>query len=113
MSWTTSTVAVDRPTALTTRVVVAGEVDIASAGSLRAAIGSAMGGRMTVVVVDVSKVTFIDCAGLGELVVARARLLASGRSMRLFAPSPVVRRLMALTGLSDGFEVVPALVPAA
>lgn len=90
-------------------VVVEGDVDVATAGRLREVLGSAMGGPSTTVVLDVSGVSFLDCAGLRELLAARARLVAGGRGLRLRSPSPAVLRLLRLTGDEGRFEVEGAL----
>ncbi len=78
-------------------VALTGEIDVASAGQVRAVVGAGMGGRGTLVVLDTSAVTFLDCAGLRELLAAQARLVAGGRCMRLRAPSPAVTRLLEWT----------------
>ena len=102
----TATTLLDRSDDLTQYSLVAlgGEIDMATAGEVRAVIGAAMGGPGTTVVVDTSAVVFIDCAGLRELLAAQARLAAGGRSMRL-RPSPAVTRLLEWTGTSSAFEV--------
>ncbi len=87
-------------------VTAEGEMDMATAGELRGSVGRAMGAPATVVVIDLSAVTFMDCCGLRELVAARARLRAGGRGLRLRSPSPAVLRLLTLTGTSGDFDIV-------
>ena len=91
------------PTVAQAVVVAEGEVDMFTAPALRARLGRAMGAPSTVVVLDTSAVTFIDCAGLRELIAVRARLVASGRTLHLRSPSPTVLRLLELTGTTKVF----------
>lgn len=90
------------PLTTTPHVVVYGEVDIATAGDLRARGGSAMGGPSTVIVVDVSGVTSIDCRGLRELLAVQSRLVSGGRRMLLHGPDVPVRSIASLA--PDGPE---------
>lgn len=115
-------------------VILAGEVDLASAPAVRAALGAAIKTATTTatttaprlgsttgattgwitVAVDTTAVTFIDCAGLGELLFARAQLRAAGHQLLLPSPAPAVRRLLAWTALSETLTpAAPAPRPAA
>lgn len=90
-------------------VDLAGEVDMLTAPELRQQLGQAMGAPGTVVVVEASAVTFMDCAGLRELLAAHTRLAAGGRTLVLRSPSPPVARLLELTGLTVTFEAALAV----
>ena len=81
-------------------VVVAlhGELDIADAADVAAALAAASAGR-TAIVVDLAGLTFIDCSGVRALAGTRAR--HAGGVMLLAAPRRVVLRVIALTGLID------------
>jgi anti-sigma B factor antagonist len=85
-------------------VELAGEVDIVSAGEARAeldrAISAAFHGD---VVVDLARVTFMDCRGLSVLVGARNSL---GESLILRRPSRAVTRLLDLTDLRETFTII-------
>ena len=74
------------------------EIDITTAYALRAALASAVRGRASVVV-DMTRTHACDTAGLHVLVRAHRRALAQGGELRLVIPSPIVRRLFAITGL--------------
>jgi stage II sporulation protein AA (anti-sigma F factor antagonist) len=84
------------------RVVwVAGELDIATAGLMGdgLSLASVMPGDR--LVVDVSRLTFMDVAGLGVLVATHERLVsAGGAGLVVRGASGIVRRLFELTGLS-------------
>ena len=75
-----------------------GEIDMSNAGSLRQALRSVDDHDGAVVVVDFAQVTFIDCAGLGPLLEAQARL---GRRLRLRNVPPRVRRMLVFSGTAD------------
>ncbi|MCF2527151.1 STAS domain-containing protein [Yinghuangia soli] len=75
-----------------------GEMDIATADALRDRLVAALA-EHTEVTVDLSAVTFIDCAGLRGLLAARAFADRHGRHLAVHDPSRPVRRLLAWTGL--------------
>ena len=75
-------------------VVVAGELDAASAGQLARRLAAPPSVR----VIDLSGVTFIDASGLRALVEATSDAGANRRRLR--SPSPPVVRLCEITGLT-------------
>lgn len=85
------------------RVVVGGEVDLATSPILADALAEAFD-RTDRVELDLSLVRFMDSQGLGVLVHARPPD-DSPRRLVVVGGSPAVRRLLAVTGLSDVFEV--------
>jgi stage II sporulation protein AA (anti-sigma F factor antagonist) len=89
---------------LTARVTVSGEVDIATAEQLYGALTGSRARGATVVVADLSGVTFIDSTGLRALLTANEGL--DGR-LRLIA-SPACTRLLELVGLTGWFAVADA-----
>jgi anti-sigma B factor antagonist len=85
-------------------VVVAGEVDLATAPALHAALVEALTTYMpTVVHIDLSACTFLDCSGIRVLVAAHSTAQASGHQMWARHPQHLVRRVLELTGLLDVF----------
>jgi anti-anti-sigma factor len=88
----------------TSTLVLCGELDIGSAPLLEAAL--ATHGPATI---DMAAVSFVDSSGLRVLVAAQQGRTANG-SPRLLVrdPSPVVQRVLALSGLTQHFAVVPA-----
>jgi anti-sigma B factor antagonist len=89
-------------------LVVSGEVDLATVPELRRRLGGAKT-RAPELTVDLSAVTFIDCAGLRPLLEARRRQRADGGRLVLMSPSWAVVRLLQFTGLLAAFTVVDAL----
>jgi anti-sigma B factor antagonist len=86
-------------------VRVEGELDLATAGELWAAVERAVGdgGRL---VFDLSRVTFIDSSGLGVLIRAHQLLDGHGRLV-VRAPLPQARRLFQSAGVDSMFAVEP------
>ncbi len=56
--------------------------------------------RGTHLVLDLAETTFISSAGLGVILDAQGRLRASGGSLVVSSPTPVVARVIELSGLS-------------
>jgi anti-anti-sigma factor len=75
------------------RLVVRGELDMATAPKLH--------GELTQAFRDVS---FIDSMGLGVLVSAKQRAKASGVSLKMRLPEGAARFPFQVTGLIDSFE---------
>jgi anti-sigma B factor antagonist len=85
------------------RVSVIGEVDLSNGKELAIEVERRFQSGSSMVAIDLSRCEFIDTAGLAPLV--RTSLPISGNGRRiiaLVAPRPPVRRLLELTGLTDG-----------
>jgi hypothetical protein len=54
---------------------------------------------------DLSGVSFMDCAGLRALLLTQRRAAMRGGSLSLIAESPAVRRIIDLLGVRDVFPV--------
>jgi anti-sigma B factor antagonist len=91
-------------------VTVSGEVDVTTAGQLRGQLEGPGGGRR--VIIDFSRVTFIDAAGVGVLAGAAARAAGRGGSLRLAAAGRQVRRVLALTGLDRAIPLAATVAEA-
>lgn len=87
-----------------------GEVDLDSTAALRRAIADAAQARF--LVLDLTHVTFMDCAALGALIAARHRACTAGGWVRLVAPQRNVRRLLDLTGTAQLFSIHPSVAEA-
>ena len=80
-------------------VTVSGEVDISNVDLLKANVAAAMANRPERLVFDLRDLRYIDSAGIAVLLAAAAE-----SAVRLRDPSPAVRRVVELTGLT---EVLP------
>jgi stage II sporulation protein AA (anti-sigma F factor antagonist) len=89
-----------------------GEHDISTVAALSAAIDRAVALDEPKVVIEMSEVEFMSAATVGVIVRANENLRSLSRSLTLVAPSPCVRRIFAVCGLSYLFEEMqPAAVP--
>jgi anti-anti-sigma factor len=82
-------------------VTISGEIDIQSGPQLRDQLLCTIrrhGARLSL---DLSGVTFIDCAGINVLLAARRYAQLKGGWLRVIRASPRVQRVLALTGLQD------------
>lgn len=61
-----------------------------------------------VILLDLSRVTAIDAAGLGLLSFLHTRAIGRGCSLKLVAPSPQVMHVLALTRLDSVLQIVSA-----
>jgi anti-anti-sigma factor len=79
-------------------IAVRGEIDVAAAEDLFlevTALADPVGGP---VLLDLSRVTFMDCAGFEAVCAVNRQLRAAGGSVRITAVSPSVARLFQLVG---------------
>ena len=81
-------------------VQVSGEVDLATCPQLRAQLIELVDQGVYHLIVDLEQVSFLDSSGIGVLIGALRRLREHGGSLRLTAPSPPVRRVLELTGVT-------------
>ncbi|WP_051814740.1 STAS domain-containing protein [Streptomyces iakyrus] len=90
-------------------VTLRGEIDLLTAPALRAHLDSLTAGPGPDLVLDLRRVSFIDCSGLGVLCRARNRVLARHGRLRLVTDSVFLRRVLWHAGLAGVFEVLPGL----
>src|ERR671912_504154 len=77
-----------------------GELDLATAPELERVLNG-LSGDASALLLDLSGLTFVDCAGLGPIreTVREAALL--GRQVRMSGARPLVQRVLELTGLRE------------
>ncbi|HEX3509998.1 MAG TPA: STAS domain-containing protein [Solirubrobacteraceae bacterium] len=85
------------------RVVLAlqGELDLAAAPQLAAEIERAETGTLDALVLDLSRLEFIDSAGLRVLLAAHERARESGRAFAITPGPAQVQRLLEIAGVGD------------
>jgi anti-sigma B factor antagonist len=76
-----------------------GELDLATAPRLRAAISSCVDSGAHHVVIDLTKVTFVDSTALGVIIVGLREVRDQGGTLSIVCPNPRVLRAFKLTGL--------------
>ena len=80
-------------------VAPVGEVDVSTAGLLRAAVGSAVAAAPRCLVVDLDGVSFCGSTGLLVLVEAQGRAEAAGIAFATVGGCSIVRRVLEITAL--------------
>ena len=88
------------PTSCEVNVVVAGDIDVATAHDLHEHL-QAVERSSRDVVIDLSDVAFIDAAALRVLIRSQRRLQATGRSLTVRNASRIPSRVLRLAGLDD------------
>ena len=89
-------------------VELAGELDLYNAHAVRDALLGEAEKRPQRLVVDLSRVTFIDSTGLGVLIEARTKL-QNRRAFLLASPGLETRRALEISGLDRHFAVHESL----
>ena len=84
---------------------VGGEVDVYTAPKLRERLVDMVNAGHKQLVVDLSRVEFLDSTGLGVLVGAHRRLRARDGSLDLVCPHERVLKVFRITGLDNVFDI--------
>ncbi|MFF3757713.1 STAS domain-containing protein [Streptomyces sp. NPDC002185] len=87
----------------------AGEVDHATGPLLAEALASACEGVCPRVVVDLSRVTFMDSSGINILITSHHILTAAQGWIRLAAPTEAVMRAILIVGIDAFIDCHPTL----
>ena len=85
-------------------VALRGELDVADAASVAAAL-AAVAARAPEIVVDLAGLEFIDSSGVAALVLARVQARHAGGDLLLAAPQDQVLRVLAVIRLAEVFSV--------
>ncbi|MBB6347382.1 anti-sigma B factor antagonist [Nonomuraea muscovyensis] len=89
-----------------TTVHLSGDIDVFSSPELHGQLLSALEHCTSLLIVDLSEVTFCDAGGLRVLVGIQQRAQAQGILLALTAPRPNMSRLLHITGLDRSLPVV-------
>lgn len=81
-----------------------GEIDAASSVELASRLDP-LPGHTPRVELDLGSISFIDSSGLRVLIDAHLRAQNEGRRLVIVTPSPSVRRLLEISGLTDYLHV--------
>ena len=87
-----------------TVLALEGDHDISTVPDLVLRLARCISDDATDVVLDVRRVTFIDAATINVFVRLQNHLGETGRALAIRSPSPSVRRVLAICGLSDTIE---------
>ena len=88
------------------------EIDATIADDMREALLSVLNLGARAVVIDMTRTSFCDSAGVSALIRAQRRATASDAQLRIAASSPAVLRLFALIGVMTAIEVYPDVAAA-
>ena len=94
-------------------LVVEGELDIATASRLLSVLNSSVAEAIRAVVVDLSRVGFMDSTGLALLINARRRLSKRRKGFAVVCPPGPLWRVFEITDMVDTLHVCPDLESAA
>ena len=84
-------------------VTIAGELDLSNTGEARAAIDAALTGQAQRLILELSELQYMDSSGIALLAITAQR----AHQIEVRDPSPIVRRLIELTGLEQILQMTP------
>ncbi|BFV61120.1 hypothetical protein KCMC57_up62240 [Kitasatospora sp. CMC57] len=90
---------------------LSGELDLDTVPELDAAVRAALLGHPRIMIIEVTTLSFCDCAGLGALLRARRRVSDTDGIFHLESPSPQLLRLATLTGTTAALGLVAPVPP--
>ena len=88
------------------RLVVAGELDLATAEELEAGLKELESGAPAVLVLDLRELEFMDSTGLRTIVGADARAREQGWRLTIVRGPDAVQRIFSVTKLDERLEIV-------
>jgi anti-sigma B factor antagonist len=88
-----------------TVLAVSGEIDIATAPSLREKLHSLLAEGNKQLIIDLDEVTFLDSTALGVLVGVLKRARTEGGELRIVCNQPRVRKVFEITRLDSAFDL--------
>ena len=88
-------------------ITMPAEIDITNADQVRQALLSAVQPQVTVLIVDMSRTTFCDSAGVQAVIAAHRQAALTGTQLRLVATE--VRRIFTVIGADQLIPVYPTV----
>jgi anti-sigma B factor antagonist len=88
-------------------LLVEGELDIATAPRLLTVLNKAVQDALHSLVVDLSKVAFMDSTGLALLINAHRRLTRRSKGFAVVCPAGPLRRVFEITDMVETLRVCP------
>jgi anti-anti-sigma factor len=89
-----------------------GELDIYTIPALRERLLSVLSHAVTLLIIDLSGVSFCDVSALAALIGTQSRARERGVTFRLAAPRPQMAKLLRISGLDKSFTVCAELADA-
>ena len=88
-------------------LAVEGEIDIATAPRMIAALNEVLAEIATPLVVDLSNVVFMDSTGLALLINARRRVVRRGQGFAIVCPPGPIVRVFEIADMVESLRVFP------
>ena len=89
------------------QLTVEGELDIATAPRMISALNEALANMAGPLVVDLTRVVFMDSTGLALLMNARRRVVRLGHGFAIVCPSGPISRVFEIADMVDSLRVCP------
>ena len=89
-----------------TRLRLSGELDIATAPALEAAVDAALQRGAECLLIDLSNISFVDSSGLRLFIILNERSANEGWTLRLIRPSGASMSVFRLTGAEENLPFV-------
>ena len=89
-------------------VTLSGELDAYDAPALRASFHEVVESSPTVIVLDLTDVSFLDSTVLGTIVGLLRRVREAGGELRTVLPETTARRIFEITALDKALDVRPS-----
>jgi anti-sigma B factor antagonist len=89
-----------------TVVALSGELDVASSQGFTEELIRLIDGGTTELVIDLTRLDFIDSTGLSAILQANRKLDGKGQLV-LREPTPLVRQVLEVTGLTGALRIEP------
>jgi anti-sigma B factor antagonist len=90
-------------------VALGGEMDMSNAAELTRRVDSHLNGEPCRMIVDLSRLEFLDSCGIRELIKVARAVKEGGGAFALAAPTPIVARVLAIGSLCEYMAVEPSL----
>lgn len=94
------------------RLVMRGELDLSTVGTLTQAVERAEESRPRRIVFDAEKLSFIDASGFKVLLGAARRARQQDATVELVNPTPAIARILRITAIDQTIDVVHRPAPA-
>ena len=95
------------------RIALEGELDLSSALTFDEEIRRAEGRKPKTLVIDLSRLKFLDSTGLRLIMSAQARAKTRGHRLKIVEGTYAVQRIFRLAGVNRRLDIVPAPPPPA
>jgi len=107
------TIDIQAPEAQTRIIHLEGEVDVYTSMQLKQDIARIIEEGVKFIVLNLSKVEYLDSTGLGVLIGSLKRLRENGGNLVVVSPSVRIMRVFEITGLFKIFNIYPTEAEAA